>query len=51
MRAVLSELALEASVTLGDETPEGIWPGVLDRAGPGQALRQALLRWCKADPN
>ena len=50
MRAVLSELALEASVTLGDETLEGIWPGVLDRAGPGQALRQALLRWCKADP-
>ena len=49
MRAVLSELALEASVTLGDETLEGIWPGVLDRAGPGQALRQALLRWCMAD--
>ena len=50
MRAVLSELALEASVTLGDESLEGIWPGVLDRAGPGQALRQALLRWCMADP-
>ena len=50
MRAVLSELALEASVTLGDETLEGIWPGVLERAGPGQALRQALLRWSMADP-
>ncbi len=50
MRAVLSELALEASVTLGDDTLEGIWPGVLERAGPGQALRQALLRWCMADP-
>ena len=50
MRAVLSELALEASVTLGDETLEGIWPGVLQRAGPGQALRQALLRWSMADP-
>ena len=50
MRAVLSELALEASVTLGDETLEGIWPGVLERAGPSQALRQALLRWCMADP-
>ncbi len=50
MRAVLSELALEASLTLGDETLEGIWPGVLERAGPGQALRQALLRWCMADP-
>ena len=50
MRAVLSELALQASLTLGDETLEGIWPGVLERAGPGQALRQALLRWCMADP-
>ena len=50
MRAVLSELALEASVTLGDETLEGIWPGALERAGPGQALRQALLRWSMADP-
>ena len=50
MRAVLSELALEASVTLGDETLEGIWPGVLERVGPGQALRQALLRWSMADP-
>ena len=50
MRAVLSELALEASVTLGDDTLEGIWPGVLEGAGPGQALRQALLRWCMADP-
>ena len=50
MRAVLSELALEASVTLGDDTLEDIWPGVLERAGPGQALRQALLRWSMADP-
>ena len=50
MRAVLSELALEASLTLGDETLEGIWPGLLERVGPGQALRQALLRWCMADP-
>ncbi len=49
MRAVLSELALEASVTLGDDTLEDIWPGVLERAGPGQALRQALLRWSMAD--
>ena len=50
MRAVLSEMALEASVTLGDDTLEDIWPGVLARAGPGQALRQALSRWCMADP-
>ena len=50
MRAVLSELALQASLTLSDDTLEGIWPGALERAGPGQALRHALLRWCMADP-
>ena len=50
MRAVLSEMALEASVTLSDESLEAIWPGALERAGPGQALRQALLRWSMADP-
>ena len=49
MRAVLAELALEASITLGDDTLEDIWPGALERVGPGQALRHALLRWCMAD--
>ena len=50
LRAVLSELGLQASVTHQDDSLEGIWPGVLERAGPSQALRQALLRWCMADP-
>ena len=50
MRAILSELALQASLTLGEDTLEEIWPGALERAGPGQALRHALLRWCMADP-
>ena len=50
MRAILSELALQASVTQDDQTLEDIWPEVLDRAGPSQALRQALLRWCMVDP-
>ena len=50
MRTVLAELALQASVTLGDETLEELWPGVLERVGPGQALRHALLRWSMADP-
>ena len=50
MRTVLAELALQASVTLDDETLENLWPAVLDRVGPGQALRQALLRWSMADP-
>ena len=50
MRTVLAELALQASVTLGDETLEDLWPGVLERVGPGTALRHALLRWSMADP-
>ena len=50
MRTVLAELALQASMTLGDDTLEEIWPGLLDRVGPGQALRHALLRWSMADP-
>ena len=50
MRTVLAELALQASVTLGDDTLEELWPGLLERVGPGQALRHALLRWSMADP-
>ena len=50
MRTVLAELALQASVTLGDETLEDLWPGLLERVGPGTALRHALLRWSMADP-
>ena len=38
------------SVTLGDETLEELWPALLERVGPAQALRQALARWCMADP-
>ena len=49
MRTVLAELALRASVTLGDETLDDLWPGILERVGPGAALRQALLRWSIAD--
>ena len=50
VRTVLAELALQASLTLGDETLEDLWPGVLERVGPGKALRHALLRWSMADP-
>ena len=49
-RTVLAELAYQASVTLGDETLEELWPALLERVGPAQALRQALARWCMADP-
>ena len=47
---MLAELAYQASVTLGDETLEELWPALLERVGPAQALRQALARWCMADP-
>ena len=50
MRTVLAELAFQASVTLADETLEDQWPVLLKRVGPGQALRQALARWCMAEP-
>ena len=50
VRTVLAELGLQASVTVGDETLEAIWPRVLERVGPGQALREALLRWSMAAP-
>ena len=50
MRTVLAELALQASLTLGDDTLEELWPAVLERVGPAQALRNALLRWSMADP-
>ena len=47
MRTVLAELALQASVTLGDETLEDLWPGVLDRVSsqlrPG--ARSNTIRW------
>ena len=50
IRTVLAELAFRASVTLDDETLEELWPALLERVGPGQALRQALARWSMADP-
>ena len=50
IRTVLAELAFRASVTLDDETLENLRPAVLERVGPGQALRQALARWSMADP-
>ena len=49
MRTVLGELALQANVTLGDETLDDLWPGILERVRPGMALRQALLRWSMAE--
>ena len=50
MRVILGELALRASVTLGDEFLDEIWPDILTKSGPGAALRVALTRWANANP-
>jgi len=50
IRAVLGALAAEARLTLGDESLEAAWPGILRTAGPHQALTEALSRWCEANP-
>ena len=49
MRAVLSSLASRARF-LGDDYPDGVWPGILDKVGPEDALRELLTRWCLANP-
>ena len=50
MRAILSELEIEAEATLEDPLPAHLWPGLLDRVGPDGVLRQVLTRWSQADP-
>ena len=50
MRTVLFRLASEAQETLGDGFLDGIWPALLTRAGPDEALGQALRRWAEAAP-
>ena len=49
MRAILGELASRA-LSLRDEFLDGIWTDVLARFGPHGSLREALTRWCQADP-
>ena len=49
MRAVLAQLALRASLTLGDDSLERICRDALDSAGPLGALSVALSRWAAAD--
>ena len=50
LRAVFSELEIQASITLGDESLASLWRGALDSAGPVGALQQVLRRWSAADP-
>ncbi len=50
MRAILSELEIEAEATLDDPLPARLWPGLLGRSGPAGVLRQVFTRWALADP-
>ncbi len=49
MRAILSALARAARHTLDDLFVADIWPGILDDAGPNDALGETLSRWSQAD--
>ncbi len=49
MRSILSSLASSARL-LGDDYPRRVWPEVLQRAGPDDALKELLTEWCLANP-
>ena len=49
VRAILSALARAARHALDDLFVAEIWPGVLEEAGPNDALGETLARWSEAD--
>ena len=49
MRAILSSLGMSAEL-LGDDYVEEVWPDMLAKAGPNNALRRTLAHWCLANP-
>ena len=49
MRAILSSLATSAEF-LGDDYLEDVWPDILAKSGPNNALRRTLAAWCLANP-
>ena len=49
MRAILNALAMNAR-RVGDNYPDEVWPDVLAKAGPEEALKELLARWCEANP-
>ena len=49
MCTVLSQFALRASLTLGDDTLERVCRNAMNSAGPGGALSLTLSRWAAAD--
>ena len=50
MRAILSALARAARHALDDLFVTDIWRGILDDAGPNDALGETLACWAAADP-
>ena len=48
VRAVLSALARGARETLDDRFVTEVWLGILDTAGPHDALRETLARWAES---
>ena len=49
MRAILSALASAARHALDDGWLASTWPGILETAGPHDALRETLSRWAESD--
>ncbi len=49
MRAILSSLASRA-LLLGDDYLDDVWPDMLSKVGPNDALRHVLMHWCVANP-
>ncbi len=48
IRAILNSLAMNAR-RAGDDYPDGVWPDVLAKAGPEEALKEMLARWCEVN--
>ena len=49
IRAILSMTASRA-LLLGDDYLDDIWPDMLAKVGPNDALRHVLMHWCVANP-
>ena len=49
IRAVLSALACAARQAFDDRFVDEVWLGILDAAGPHDALRTTLARWAESD--
>jgi len=50
MQAILGQLSTMAEIFLDDHYPNEIWPDILEKFGPFDALNQLLLRWSRKSP-